>query len=113
MEEDLIFGPPEVDMLEHWDEHEILARQIAYFSGDGAVEAMLRHLHDSPFVEQLHGVIALFEEGQRTREPFAARDDLDPLFRDLMCGLMNFDLKTRLTVTEALAHPWFADVVNE
>lgn len=110
MQEDLIFGP---DMLEHWDEHEVLARRIAYFADEDAVEAMLGHLHDSHFVEQLHGIIAMFEEGQRSRAPFAAQENLEPRFRDLMCGLMNFDLKRRLTVTEALSHPWFADVVNE
>jgi len=105
MEEDLIFGPDDLSMLDRWGETEVLARQISYFADEAAVEAMLRHLHDSPFVGQLEQIAAR----PSRREPFATGADLDPGFRDLMCGLMDFDLNRRLTVTEALAHPRFAD----
>jgi hypothetical protein len=35
---------------------------------------------------------------------------VEPLFRDLVGGLTNFDPAMRLTAEEALQHKWFADV---
>lgn len=82
------------------------------FADDEAIEAMLRHCHDAHAIAELRRVIAIFENGRHRRYPFAARERFDPVFRSLIHGLMNFEIGRRMTVREALAHPFFADVAD-
>jgi len=95
------------------DEDDVLAPQLSYFADQGAQAAVVKQLHDSPCLERLQEIAAVFDDGTQLRRPFAEWAEVEPSFRDLLCGLMNFDQKKRITVKEALAHPWFADVLGE
>lgn len=50
-----------------------------------------------------------FNETNR-RRLFSLWKYLDADFRDLVCGMTNFDTAKRFTAKEALAHRWFAEV---
>ncbi|QSS59024.1 calcium/calmodulin dependent protein kinase [Histoplasma capsulatum] len=73
----------------------VLQRQLSYFGNDESVAALLKHIGDERFDETT------------PHEPFALWKGVDPVFKDLITGLTNLDLKRRLTAQGALKHPWF------
>lgn len=87
----------------------LLERQISYFADTDGLDGFLEYLGDSPWRE----VIEVLRDGfgeRNPRRPFSLWQNVDPDFKDLIGGLMNFDPAKRLTAHEALTHRWFRDV---
>lgn len=88
----------------------VLEHQISYFGDPEGFEGLLKHLGQSPWV-QIFTVIAEGFNEENPRVPFAQWPIVEPEARDLIGRMMNMDPNRRLTAHEALAHPWFADVL--
>lgn len=73
------------------------------------VFAMFKHLGDSPWCEILNVLAGGFNATNR-RRPFSLWEYSDADFRDLVCGMMNFDPAKRCIAKEALAHRRLAEV---
>ena len=89
----------------------VLERQISYFADEAGLDAFLKHLGDNPWSEVLRFLRDGFDS-TNTRTPFSLWKVIETCFRDLICGLTNFDPAKRLTAREALKHKWFADAVT-
>ena len=87
----------------------ILERQISYFADEDGLNALLKHIGDSPW-RQVFRTLRDGFNAQNSRKPVSLWQGVDPVFKDLVGGLTNFDPAKRLTAHEALAHRWFADV---
>ena len=87
----------------------VLERQISYFADLDGLNALMKHLGDSPWCEVLKVLVGTFNE-TNPRRPFSLWKNVDADFKDLVCGLTNFDPAKRLTAKEALAQKWFAEV---
>lgn len=89
----------------------VLQRQLSYFGNDESVAALLKHIGDeSPWCTVINVCTYILWKGfdeTTPHEPFALWKGVDPVFKDLITGLTNLDLKRRLTAQGALKHPWF------
>lgn len=94
-----------------WTEDDAVELQLSYFADETAQVAVLSQFDDSPSLERLKTIIAQFNDVKKVRQPFAARIELDSVLIDLLCGLMHFNPKRRLTAAEALSHPWVEHVL--
>ncbi|KAI0406037.1 kinase-like domain-containing protein [Xylaria palmicola] len=93
---------------------EILAhvaeRQISYFADEEGLDALYKHLGgDNPWVQVFDILRGSFGK-DNPRRPVSLWKDVDPVLRNLVGGLTNFDPAKRLTAREAMEHPWFKDV---
>ena len=70
---------------------------------------MFKHLGDSPWCEIVNVLAGGFNATNR-RRPFSLWEYSDADFRDLVCGMMNFDPAKRCIAKEALAHRRLAEV---
>lgn len=88
----------------------ILERQISYFADADGLDALLKHLgKENPWCEILQVIRDGFNKSN-PRKPFSLWRGVDADFKDLICGLTNFDPAKRLSAHDALAHRWFAEV---
>jgi serine/threonine protein kinase len=71
---------------------------------------LLKHLGEENEYYQLFIDLREQLKEQDDIQPFSDAEYVDPIFRDLVKGLTNFDPAKRLTAEEALKHPWFTDV---
>ena len=83
---------------------------MSYFADPDGLDALLKHLGDSPWCEIFRVTRDGFSKSN-PRKPFSLWRNVDADFKDLISGLTNFDPAKRLTAHEALAHRWFEDVV--
>ena len=86
----------------------IVERQLSYFSSEGGLQGLLKHLDDSPWREVFKVLANSFSE-DNPREQFALWKGVDEDFKDLVGGLTNLDPAQRLTTHQALQHPWLRD----
>ena len=106
----LIFAVDEDKLEEGANElADILERQISYFADEDGLNALLKHLDDSPWCQVLNTPRDGFNESN-PRKQFYLWIDVDADFKDLIGGFTNFDTAKRLTAHEALAHRWFAEL---
>ena len=90
----------------------VLERQISYFADEAGLDGFLKHLGDNPWSE----VFRVLRDGfnaANPRTPFSLWKNVDTDFKDLICGMTNFDPAKRLTAREALKHEWFAGAVTD
>ncbi|KAL9624565.1 MAG: hypothetical protein Q9160_001229 [Pyrenula sp. 1 TL-2023] len=89
----------------------VLERHLSYFAEEDTLEAFLRYLGESPWVEIFQVLRSGFNK-ENPREPFSLwqHDEISDDFKDLIGGLTSFDPTKRLTAQEALTHRWFRDV---
>ncbi|KAK2808803.1 hypothetical protein FQN49_008679 [Arthroderma sp. PD_2] len=106
----LIFA---VDESELGEGEEILAhvieRQISYFADAESIQEFLEHIRESPWAEIFKVTRNGFNK-ENPRRPFALWKGVDPVFKDLICRMTNFNPAKRITAWEALKHEWFKDI---
>ena len=106
----LIFAVDSKDLAERELSERVLRLQISHFADPDPFLALLDHLgSDNPWLETLASIWNEFGDCN-PRKPFSRLMDTPEDFKDLVCGLMNFDPAKRLTAHEALEHPWFDKV---
>lgn len=87
----------------------VIHRQLSYFSEQDDISGLIGYFRDEPRAQYFAMVADLFDENN-PREPFNAREDLEPDFKDLITRIMKVNPRQRMTAEEALAHRWFAEV---
>jgi serine/threonine protein kinase len=86
----------------------ILRRHLSYFADRDGFNGFLQHIgEENPFYERVIALANDFPPGSY-REPFESREDVDPVFRDLVVKMTRLDPALRITAQEALNHPWFS-----
>ncbi|RAK99287.1 kinase-like protein [Aspergillus ibericus CBS 121593] len=89
----------------------VIERQISYFADEVGLNGLFEHLGDNPWVP----IFKVTWDGlnkENPRQPFALWKQIDDDFKDLICGMTNFDPKKRITAREALEHQWFQGVLR-
>ena len=81
-------------------------RQVAHFGDNGGLDGFIEYLTEFMEAESIR---AALEKSPLSPSPFSKRKDVDPVFKNLIAGLMNLDPRKRLTAQEALEHEWFQD----
>ncbi|RMD39582.1 hypothetical protein DV735_g5538, partial [Chaetothyriales sp. CBS 134920] len=107
----VIFAVGDKEAQEPEDKQAIVLQcQLSYFSDVDSLVGLLQYLGDSPWIH----VFTMLAEGLNEQcpraPPFALWKDIDPEFKDLVGGMTNIDPRRRITASEALSHPWFADM---
>lgn len=89
----------------------VLERQISYFAEPDTFEGLMQYLGDTGWADMFRILRDGFSK-ELPRYPFRLwqLDGVDEDFKDLICGLTNFDPTKRSTAEQALAHQWFQDV---
>ena len=82
-------------------------RQVAHFGDNGGLDGFIDYLPEYVGRERVR---AWLETPALPPSPFSERKGADPVFKNLIAGLMNLDPRKRLTAQEALEHEWFRDV---
>lgn len=91
-----------------------LQRQVSYFGDRDGINDLLAHFRDDEFGCQI--LSAVWDERCNEDVPYKAFNEwpevvnLESLFKDLIRQFMSLGPKRRVTVRQALEHPWFADV---
>jgi serine/threonine protein kinase len=110
----VVFGPDD-DFEKHQAQGALpalirLQRQVSYFGDQEGLNGLMKHVGDEEVNCQI--LQMLWEERNEQwipYKPFSTWSDIqDDTFKDLIQGLMNLDPARRLTVQQALGHPWFA-----
>ncbi|OTA95773.1 hypothetical protein M434DRAFT_393416 [Hypoxylon sp. CO27-5] len=86
----------------------ILRRHLSYFADSDGFNGFLQHIGaENPFYER---VIALANDfpPENRRQPFETWENVDPIFKDLVIKMTRLDPALRITVRDALKHPWFS-----
>ncbi|KAK4208214.1 kinase-like protein [Rhypophila decipiens] len=89
----------------------ILRQHLSYFSNDlPDMEGCLAYHggDENPFVRHLKKLLCTFS-AEEPRLPFELWEQVDPLFRDLICKMTCMDSLRRISAREALGHSWFDD----
>ncbi|KAF2764864.1 kinase domain-containing protein [Teratosphaeria nubilosa] len=88
-----------------------LQRQVSVFGDEAGYQGLRRHLSDDPRHCLLLDV--MWEDRGAPHTPYTHFSTWpgveDDAFRDLVLKLMNLDPSSRITASEALQHPWFAE----
>ncbi|OJD25306.1 CMGC protein kinase [Blastomyces percursus] len=98
-------GPGE-EILAH-----VLERQISFFADADGIQGFIDLIgrNDSPYTE----IFRVIRDGFNAENPwrqFSLWENVDPVFKDLVCRMTVFDPVKRITARDALAHPWFEGV---
>ncbi|OBT84338.1 hypothetical protein VE02_07248 [Pseudogymnoascus sp. 03VT05] len=91
----------------------ILRRHISFFGEEDGFQGLLQWIgEENPFFRRLIELAGTFDAAE-PRKPFATWHFVDAGFRDLVGRMTVLDPTRRITVAEALKHPWFAESDDE
>ena len=88
-----------------------LQRQISYFPNRENFNGLITHVGDNELDCEVLGM--LWDDrvaDYHPYQPFSNWEDVqDPLFREVIEGMMQLDPVKRISAQEALDHPWFSE----